>query len=216
MPFLFLSRDLCIVNCADSNGQMFGFPPTGWNISVFTAALICIKTFKLNLDSNSNNDILVPLALSWGSKHTAQLMNICVVVAVLASIRTTLMAMVDGKKSLLFQVWLLERRGGWWCPFRINEYLDSRALPGGRSSNHRPAKTICTAIVKVGLTDGEWVMLISLGSCNHSNPNLNPCNCPHYNCGQVSVRSIIWGAGGGVHGCVHGGVWLCETTAQNQ
>ena len=46
MPFLFLSRDLCIVNCADSNGQMFGFPPTGWNISVFTAALICIKTFN--------------------------------------------------------------------------------------------------------------------------------------------------------------------------
>ena len=125
-------------------------------------------------------------------------------VAVLSSIRTTVMAMVNGKKSLLFQVWLLERRGGWWCPFRINEYLDSRALPGGRSSNHRPAKTICTAIVKVGLTDGEWVMLISLGSCNHSNPNLNPCNCPHYNCGQVSVRSSIWGAGGGVH------VYMCS------
>ena len=45
-----------------------------------------------------------PLLCPEGLTNTDQLMNICVVVAVLASIRTTLMAMVDGKKSLLFQV----------------------------------------------------------------------------------------------------------------
>ena len=77
MPFLFLSRtcDLCVVNCADSNGQMFGFPPTGWNISVFTQALIWFTTFNW-IWTQINNGVSVPLALSWGSYHTDQLMNI--------------------------------------------------------------------------------------------------------------------------------------------